>query len=117
MNDWRDGPFPGSIRYNGFMTPIGIIDLQLCKKAIGWPKEMHPSPSKATSIPSIGQRSANRVLALNQQTIHIIGLIQDSLTIVGKLRREYICANATAVEIHAITAKRGYIKPRALDHL
>src|SRR5207302_159351 len=117
MNDRRHCSFPGFVRYNRFVPAIGIIDFQLREEAIGWGKETHSRPSDTTSVPSVPYRGADGVLAFHQQAPHVIGLIQDSFTVISKLRREDVHPHAASVETHAIAAKRGYIEPGALDFL
>src|ERR1700722_20722801 len=94
------------------MGSVGVIDRELCHTTIWRRKEMHPDPSHPAAIPAITEKSPNHIVAVNQQTGHVIGLIQHALTIVCKVWCQDIVSNPPTIQEDAIAAEGGHIEPR-----
>ena len=76
---------------------------------------MHPNPGERAAIPAVPEERADGIVAVRQQTGHIVSLIEDAFAIFGEIWRQYIGGNAASVQIYAVAPKCGDVESRAMN--
>ncbi len=90
---------PALIRNNHTPLSIGAADLQLHPQPQPPPVQRPPADTHQTRVPAFRHDGGDRIAPGLQQSRHIVCLVLNPLPIVRPLRRQYLLAHPSAVDI------------------